>query len=65
MWTSGFYRYKHFYTYKKWKFQIFLEIKLCNCFGYLLHIYQNNVDGFEHDVDSAYGVYINHGNCLA
>ena len=39
MWTSGFYRYEHTYSYKRQEFQNILEINLCNCFGQLLLIY--------------------------
>ena len=60
MWTSGFYRYEHIYSYKRQEFQNILEINLCNCFGQLLLIYLKNVEyGIEHDVlDSPYGVCI-------
>ena len=39
MWTSGFYRYEHIYSYKRREFQNILEINLCNCFRQLLLIY--------------------------
>ena len=54
--TCDFFRYRHVYTYRRKEFQNILERKLRNCFGHLLLIYYKNVeDGFEHDIDSAYG----------
>ena len=60
MWTSGFYRYEHIYSYKRQEFQNILEINLCSCFGKLLLIYLKNVEhGIEHDdLDSLSGVCI-------
>ena len=39
MWTRGFYRYEHVYSYYRQKVQNSLERKLCNRFGQLLLIY--------------------------
>ena len=38
MWTSGFYRYEHVYSYRRQEFQDILEIKSCNRFGQLLYL---------------------------
>ena len=49
MWTCGFHRYKHLYTYKRQEFQNFLGRKLTH--RQLLHICQKTVEhGIKHDI---------------
>ena len=59
MWTGGLYKYEHTLT-EGTNFTTFLKenysVALDSC---TLHIYKKNVEhGFEHDVDSPYGVCI-------
>ena len=39
MWTTGFYRYEHLYTYRRQGLLSIFEKKLCSCFGQLLHVH--------------------------
>ena len=48
MWTSGFYRYEHVYTYRRQEFQNIIQLH-----GTFVTYLLKNVQGIEHHVDSA------------
>ena len=59
MWTSGFNRYKNVYTYRSQEFRTSLKNYAINLdSSYYLFIKKNIKHAIEHDIDSAYGVWI-------
>ena len=61
MWTNGFYRYEHVYTYKRQEFQNILERILSHGLGELYLFLKKNVErGIEHDFELTEFAYMRH-----